>query len=58
LQKSRNQARAQVEELIQNIYSVKAMSPLIGTVTTAILYMTPGSMENYDNTGVLQNLLV
>lgn len=51
LQKSRNHARVQIEELTQDIDSVKAMSPLIGKVTAAILYMTLGGMDSYDNAG-------
>jgi len=51
LQKFRNHARVQVEELTQNIDSVKAMSPLIGKVTAAVLYMTLGGMDSYENAG-------
>ncbi len=51
LQKSRNQARSQVEEMTQDIDCVKAMCPVIGKVTAAVLYMTLGNMAGYDNAG-------
>ena len=51
LQKSRNHVRVQVEELTQDIESVKAMAPLIGKVTAAILYMALGGMDNYEDAG-------
>ena len=51
LQKSRNQARSQVEEMTQNIDCVKTMCPVIGKVTAAVIYMTLGNMEGYDNAG-------
>lgn len=51
LQKLRNQARSQVEALTQDINSVKEMTPVIGKVTAAVLYMTLGNMESYENAG-------
>ena len=51
LQKLRRYARSQVEALTQEIDCVKEMTPVIGKVTAAVLYMTLGNMEGYDNAG-------
>jgi transposase len=51
LQKLRRHARSQVEALTQDIDCVKEMTPVIGKVTSAVLYMTLGSMEGYANAG-------
>ena len=51
LQKLRRQARFRVEALTQDIDCVKEMTPVIGKVTAAVLYMTLGNMEGYDNAG-------
>ena len=51
LQQLRRQARYQVETLTQDIDCVKEMTPVIGKVTAAVLYMTLGNMEGYDNAG-------
>jgi transposase len=51
LHKLRNKARSQVEALTQDIDCVKEMTPVIGKVTAAVLYVTLGNMEGYDNAG-------
>jgi transposase len=57
LQKSRNDARSRVETLTQDIDCVKEMTPVIGKVTSAILFMTLGNMEGYDNAGSVAKAL-
>ena len=51
LQKLRRQAKNKIEELTQNIDSVREMAPVIGKVTAAILYMILGDVKEYDNAG-------
>jgi len=51
LSKQRNNARSRIEKITQDIDCVKAMTPVTGKVTAAILYMTLGNMNIYDNAG-------
>lgn len=57
LQHLRRQARSRVEALTENIDCVKEMTPVVGKVTTAVLYMTLGNMEGYDNAGSVAKAL-
>ncbi len=57
LQKLRRQARYRVEALTQNIDCLKEMTPVIGKVTSAVLYLTLGNMEGYDNAGSVAKAL-
>ncbi len=57
LQKLRRQARYRVEALTQNIDCLKEMTPVIGKVTAAVLYLTLGNMERYDNAGSVAKAL-
>lgn len=51
LQKLRHQAKLKIEALTQNIDSVREMTPVIGKVSAAVLYMVLGNMKEYDNAG-------
>lgn len=57
LQKMRNQARSRVGALTRDTDCVKEMAPVIGKVTAAILFMTLGNMEKYDNAGSVAKTL-
>jgi transposase len=57
LQKLRRQARYRVEALTQNIDCLKEMTPVIGKVTSAVLYLTLGNVEGYDNAGSVAKAL-
>lgn len=49
LQKERRRVKLKVEELTTDNESVRKMAPVVGKVTSAVLYMVLGSMEEYDN---------
>jgi transposase len=51
LQKLQLRARSRVEARTKDIDGVKEMTPVIGKVTAAVLYVTIGNMDKYDNTG-------
>jgi len=57
LQKLRRQAKRKIEGLTSNIDSVREMSPVIGKVTAAVLYMTLGEVKEYDNAGSIVKAL-
>lgn len=57
LQKLRRQAKRKIEELTKNIDCVREMTPVIGKVTAAILYMTIGDVKEYDNAGSIVKTL-
>ena len=51
LQKNSNEARAHIESMTQEIEAVQQMSPMMGKVTSAVLYIVLGNMKMYDNAG-------
>ena len=51
LHKLRNKARSRVEALTQDLDCLKEMTPVIGKVTAAVLYLTLGNMDGFGNAG-------
>jgi transposase len=51
LQKNSNQARNRIELMTQEIEAVQQMTPMMGKVTSAVLYIVLGNMKMYDNAG-------
>lgn len=51
LQQQRRQAQQQVEGLTQDVDGVKAMSPVVGKVTAAVIYLAVGGMDAHSGAG-------
>ncbi len=56
-QKLRRQAKSKIEELTYSIDSVREMAPVIGKVTSAVLYMVLGDVREYGNAGSIVKTL-
>ena len=50
-QKKSNEARTRIESMTQEIETVQQMTPMMGKVTSAVLYIVLGNMKMYDNAG-------
>ena len=57
IQKEGRQAKLKVEELTKDTETVKAMVPVLGKVTAAVLYMILGDIKGYDNSGSIVKAL-
>lgn len=57
LQKLCRQAQLKIEKLTKHIDCVREMTPVIGKVTAAILYMAIGDVKEYDNAGSIVKTL-
>ena len=51
LQKHRRQAQLQIEAQTQTVACVKAMSPILGKVTAAVIYLALGGLDNHAGAG-------
>jgi transposase len=51
LQQQRRHAQQQVEALTQDVDGVKAMSPVLGKVTAAVIYLAVGGMDAHSGAG-------
>ncbi len=56
-QKLRRQAKSKIEELTYSIDSVREMAPVIGKVTSAVLYTVLGDVREYGNAGSIVKTL-